>query len=127
MNGKTLAVGLAGAVLVGLLALSVPVSAANVVFLKCESKGSLVIDYDHAMVTHIWPQGTSRECPATVTAETITWTETGSVVTDNGVVGFEFSVNRDTGLLKTRHLLGSTANGTDTNECVVEHGHQERF
>ena len=115
-----------GAVVGSLLALSVPLyaDAAHLISLKCGGSsgyGDLLVDYDHSTVTHKYLDGSSYDNSATITAETITWTETGAQV-------FEFTLNRNTGLLKNQisDHVGGPAH-TLTEECIVQHRDQEPF
>lgn len=114
MNANKLAIGFAAAAFVGLLMLSAPVAAANIVILKCENGATIKIDYDHSTVTD-----RSGITPATITAGTITWSED---INDGDFV--DKTLDRDTGLLVYR-FRGTHNFPTSTIQCTVQHS--ERF
>jgi hypothetical protein len=113
INAKQLAISLAAVIFGGLLALSVPVRAANIVLLECQRPGysafPVEIDYDQSTVTF----NGRGPYSATITADSITWSWPG----------INMALNRNTGVMTQTEL--AAVQTVNTSQCTVKH--QERF
>jgi len=130
MNVKRMAIGFAAAAFVGLLVLSLPVSAGNGVLLECVAAGdtyksSRKVDYDNRTVTDYTPEvgGTFQ---ASITADTITWSQFLIIPNNGPGMQLEYTLDRNTGVLTAhRHWSNGKEIEPLTWACTVKH--TERF